>query len=240
MSEPWYVTAFGADYTTVYAHRDLASAREEVAHLVELGVSGRVLDLCCGFGRHSVAMTERGLDVFGLDLSPELLAKADLGLRLVRADARHVPFASASFDSVVNLFSSFGYFGDAGDAAVLDEIARLVRPGGLAVMDLMNPDRIRAALVPESVRETEAGRLEERRALEGSRVTKEVRLTAPDGTEKRWREDVRMYAHDELRGLVGERGFEVVSLEGDFTGAQYGPEAERQLVGLRKHPYALR
>ena len=244
MSEtPWYVAAFGADYTAVYPHRDLPSARREVAHLLEAGVGGRVLDLCCGFGRHALAMAEAGVDVLGVDLSPELLVRARelpgaaaLDGRLVRADARAVPCHDGAFDAVVNLFSSFGYFGEDGDAQVLDEVARLVRPGGRAVLDLMNPARIRAALVPASSREVEGGVLEERRALAdgGRRVTKDVRLVLADGGERRWREDVRMYEHGELVELLRARGLEVTRVEGDFDGTHFGPDAPRQLVHLRR------
>ncbi len=54
--------------------------------------------------------------------------------RLFRGDARAVPFGDGSFDAVLNLFSSFGYFGEQGDGQVLGEIARLVRPGGQVVI----------------------------------------------------------------------------------------------------------
>jgi SAM-dependent methyltransferase len=241
--QPWYVSAFGSDYPDVYPHRDLASAREEVEHLLSAGIGGRVLDLCCGFGRHSLAMGQRGLDVFGVDLSPELLARAAtlpgasvLAGRLVRADARAVPFADGAFDTVLNLFSSFGYFGDEGDARVLDEIARLVRPGGRVVMDLMNPARIRAALVPSSSREVEGGRLEERRALTdgGRRVTKEVTLTLTGAEPRRWREDVRMYELAEITRLAAARGLEVTRVDGDFGATPFGAGAPRQMVHLRR------
>ena len=78
-SAPWYVEAFRSDYREVYAHRNLAAAREEVRWLVEdvlAGARGVVLDDCCGFGRHGVAMSERGLDVVGIDLSFDLLRGA--------------------------------------------------------------------------------------------------------------------------------------------------------------------
>lgn len=241
-TEPWYVSAFKANYREVYPHRDLASARAEVKWLVEQGLQGRTLDLCCGFGRHSLAMAQAGLDVFGLDLSEELLVQASglpegqrLDGRLSRADARKLPYGANSFDSVANLFSSFGYFGERGDAEVLDGIARVLRPGGFLVMDLMNPARIRAGLVPRSEREQGGARLIERRALEdgGRRVTKEVRLEHPDGRVHSWREDVRMYEPAEMLDLLHARGISVVGTYGSFAGASFGPEAERQLLLAR-------
>ena len=100
----------------------------------------------------------------------------------------------------------------------------------------MNPARIRAALVPSSVREIEGGRLEEHRALEdeGQRVTKEVRLTLADGLERRWREDVRLYEHAKMAGMLAERGFEVVNLQGDFGDVPFAEDSPRQLVTVKR------
>lgn len=240
--EPWYLTAFRSDYREVYPHRDLESARREVAALLQSGLRGRVLDLCCGFGRHSLALAEAGVAVVGLDLSAELLADASgleggerLRGRLVRGDALALPFRARSFDGLVNLFSSFGYFGERGDARMLDEIARVVRPGARVVLDLMNPARIRAQLVPESRTRREGLELLERRSLldAGRRVIKEVLLILPSGEQRRWREDVRMYEIEELAPLLADRGLRIESVAGDFDGAPYGAESARQLLYSR-------
>ena len=242
--EPWYERAFRADYRLLYPHRDLASARREVAWLVERGLTGRVLDLCCGFGRHTLALAEAGLEVAGVDLSMELLRASRelpawgdlLAGRLFRADAGAVPFARESFDAVVVLFSSFGYFGEEGDARMTDEIARLVRPGGLCVLDLMNPDRVRAGLVPHSVREGDGFVLEERRTLAdgGRRVRKDVELRLANGEARRWREDVRMYREGEVRDLFSHRELTVEAVHGDFGGAAFDAGAPRMIVQARK------
>lgn len=239
--EPWYVTAFRAEYRYVYPQRDLESARAEVDHLLAAGIEGRVLDLCCGFGRHTLALAQRGVDVLGVDLSQELLSQAaDLsgdGLlagRLLCADARAVPCADGAFDALLVLFSSFGYFGEEGDARVLGEISRLLREGGRAVLDLMNPAHVRANLEPASSSERGSAHLEERRELlDGGRVVaKRVRLVLADGRELRWREEVRMYETYELAKLLTTRGLEVVSIEGDFTGAPFGLDSPRQILHL--------
>jgi SAM-dependent methyltransferase len=241
--DPWWVEAFRADYLTVYPHRDLESARQEVAHLVEQGVRGRVLDLCCGFGRHALALRKRGADVFGLDLSPDLLARARelpdgelLHDRLVRADARAIPFASGCFDALVNLFSSFGYFGDDGDARVLSEIARVLRPGGLAVLDLMNPERIRDGIVPESRTERDGVVLNEHRRLEdgGRRVVKDVVLRLDGGAARSWRESVRLYDARELETLALHRGLALLGVQGDFDGSALRPQSPRQMLRFSK------
>jgi len=247
MSDPWYVEAFRSDYRDVYAHRDLAAARAEVRWLaahVLVDLEGPVLDDCCGFGRHSLALSEAGLDVHGIDLSHDLLvssadlegAERHLAGRLAQADMRALPFADGAFGAVVNLFTSFGYLGDAGDGEALDEMARVLRPGGVLVMDLMNPAAIRRGLRPSSREERDGIVLESRRALEdgGRRVVKEVELTLASGEVRRWREEVRMYEPDELDALLTARGLAVQARAGSFAGEPFRPgEADRQVVVAR-------
>ena len=242
MPEPWFVEAFKAAYLDVYPHRDLEEARREARFLVAHGVGGVVLDLCCGTGRHCRALRELGVRAFGLDLSTDLLARAlalhrDLEGGLVCADARAIPFGSGRADSVVSLFSSFGYFGEGGDRAVLAEVGRVLRNGGVVVLDLMNPERVRSELVPATRSSRDGLEIEERRELAdgGRRVIKEIRLRARDGTTRSWREDVRLYSLDELEPGLARAGISVEAVHGDFDGSPPDARAPRQiLVGRRR------
>jgi SAM-dependent methyltransferase len=240
---PWFARAFRASYLELYPHRDLAAARLEVAALVARGLAGRGVDLGCGFGRHVLAMLERGIDARGLDLSAELLAHAarleggaHLAGRLLRGDLRALPFRARSLGFVTLFFSSFGYFDDAANARVAGEIGRVLAPGGLAFLDLMNPAHVRAELVPFT-RSQRAGRvLEERRVLTdgGRRVRKDVRVVEPDGAELSWYEDVRLYEPAELAPLLLRAGLRVERLEGGFDGRGPGCDAPRLLVWARR------
>jgi len=237
MAEPWFVEAFRADYLDVYPHRDLASARQEVGYLAERGVGGRVLDLCCGTGRHCVAMRERGIDAFGLDLSLDLLRRArGLAGRILCGDARSIPCADASFGAVVSLFSSFGYFGAEGDRGVLREAARVLLPRGHLVIDLLNPAQVRARLVPSSVVLRGSLRIEERRSLagDGRRVVKEVRVQGEDGSSRSWREDVLLYDVPDLQAILPGTGFELLHTHGDLDGSPLSPDSPRQILWLRR------
>ncbi|MFT5051870.1 MAG: SAM-dependent methyltransferase [Chlamydiales bacterium] len=243
VDSPWYVDAFSADYPAVYPHRDQASARREVDWILSLGFGGRLLDLCCGFGRHSVALAGAGCDVVGLDLSFDLLLQA-CGLeagelvagRLLRADARFLPLAAGACDGVLNLFSSFGYFGEDGDELVAREISRVLKPGGRALFDLMNPARIRSGLVPHSETERDGLRIVESRSLEqdGRRVVKQVDIEMPDGSRRSWREDVRLYDPPEIEALLGRAGLRVEVTWGEFGNTPFGPESARQVVVARR------
>ena len=71
----WWESWFGEEYLDLYPHRDVDSARREVAFaLAQLpGTRAPLLDLCCGSGRHSVPFAEAGVPPVGLDYSAPLL-----------------------------------------------------------------------------------------------------------------------------------------------------------------------
>jgi SAM-dependent methyltransferase len=91
----------------------------------------RVLDVGCGPGRHSKALRAKGIESVGLDISIDFLTAAGPG-PWVRSDARRLPFPSGSFDAAICLCQGgFGLMGGFEDNLVLDEMARVLRPGGL-------------------------------------------------------------------------------------------------------------
>lgn len=242
-STPWYVAAFGPGYRDIYPHRDLDAARKEARWLSERGARGRVLDLCCGFGRHTLALAELGADAYGLDLSEALLSQARelpdarrLRGRLVRGDARALPFADESFDALVMLFSSFGYFDERGDRAVLAEISRVLRAGGSAIFDLMNPVHVRANLVAESRRTRAGATIVERRHLEdGARfVVKRVDVTSPDGERRGWSERVRLYGSGEFESLLARHALAPIAAYGDYDASAHTAASPRQIHVARK------
>ncbi|MBL0939634.1 MAG: class I SAM-dependent methyltransferase [Gemmatimonadaceae bacterium] len=143
-TKPWWATQFDAQYLHEYEPLfDLVQDRREVSRLIEvlaLPAGARVLDCPCGQGRHAHLLAEAGFDVDGLDYSEDLLQVARTRgtgktLRYTQGDMRRLPSRwSGRFDAVVNLFTSFGFFDDPrDDLQVLEEFARVLKPGGVLV-----------------------------------------------------------------------------------------------------------
>ncbi len=209
---PWWQAAFASGYEQVYAHRDDAAAAAEIAGLLPRlsQAPGAVLDAGCGNGRHLQALRAAGLNAFGFDLSPHLLASARIRGscqgRLVRADMRAPPLAGG-WGAIVLLFTAFGYFDDAANAAVLRRLAGMLAPDGWLVLDLPEPVRLRAGLVAESERSGGDGLvIREQRRLIGSRVEKDVTMKRAGEVLTSWRESVRIYDAAEIAELAADAG----------------------------------
>ncbi|MBX3459200.1 MAG: class I SAM-dependent methyltransferase [Planctomycetes bacterium] len=241
MDEPWYIRAFAAEYLELYRHRSPAQGRQQVQQMLASGLlprAGRVLDLCCGAGRHLLPMRDAGLKACGLDLSQQLLHAGRLAGVAVRADARVIPFADASFDCVTNLFSSFGYFpDDAAHHAVLAEVARVLRPDGRLVLDHMNAQVTIRELEPLSVEKRDGLTLRQTRRFDTAsrRVIKEVEYI-PDGLPPRhWHESVRLFEPAELDGFIEAAGLTVTARHGDLDASVFKEStSNRQVVVARK------
>jgi SAM-dependent methyltransferase len=238
---PWFASRFDATYAELYAHRDAAEAERATARLLEpLGLAGRrVLDVGCGPGRWALAVERRGAWAVGLDLSPALLRLARDGgvARLVRGDMCALPFTSASFDLVLCMFTTFGYFATAeGDRGALAEMARVLRPDGNLVLDHLNAVRVRRELVPETRRRLGRFEVRERRALAaaGERIVKEIELH--DGAELHtYREEVRLWEAETLAAACGAAGLETGAIWGDYDGTPYDARGSpRTIVQARR------
>lgn len=230
MEEAWFERSFREDYVLVYRHRDEESADKEVANLLErlpIKKTGKVLDLCCGSGRHARAFARRGYEVVGVDLSPVLLQLAQEqntceNLRFYQYDMRKIPFVD-EFDIVVNLFTSFGYFNDDAESkSVVANMARALKPGGQVVIDYLNPSYVRANLVPTSTKEIEGLFIEETRWIEDGFVKKRIVVKDAEATEPReYMEQVRLFTSDQIRAMLEESGFTRIQLFGDYTYTGY-------------------
>lgn len=133
---------FGAGalpYAVLTAQRTWRDHGAVLAELTGARAGGRLLDLGCGPGESAFGMAERvpGLSVVGLDLSHTMIRIARHRTRreptrdrlhFQQGDAMSLPFPDASFDAVTG--HSFLYLVPSADR-VLEEVRRVLRPGGL-------------------------------------------------------------------------------------------------------------
>ncbi len=234
----WYADWFNsAYYTTVYQHRSTKEASGVVDLLmrsVPLSPGARVLDLCCGSGRHSQALAERGLSVVGIDLSTTLLdiARAEVTEQVDfhRCDMRE-PYPDAPYDCVANFFTSYGYFeNDADNFAVLQRVREALKPGGHFFFDYLNAEQTRKALVPHDSRRIDDLTIEQRREITDRFVTKTIRITDARSNSHVFTEQVRLYDISDFERMFHKAGLVIRHVFGSYTGEKYTASSPRLII----------
>jgi SAM-dependent methyltransferase len=200
---------------------------------------GDVLDLACGPGRHSVALAGKGYRVTGVDRSPFLLARAEergrsgnVSIEWIEEDMRRFKRAEA-FDLVVNLFTSFGYFDDGrDDALVLTRIYQNLKPGGALIMDILGKELMARHFRHTISAELDDGTLfiQRHEIIDGwGRVRNQWILVENDEAVS-FRFQTTLYSGKELKILLKQTGFKNSKLFGDLDGNEYGVNARRLIA----------
>jgi ubiquinone/menaquinone biosynthesis C-methylase UbiE len=234
----FYLRAYAADEESENAERQALGA----ARLAGAEAGAELLDVPCGYGRHSIPLGRAGYRTTGVDRSAALLHEArrrtghERWPKFVQADYRELPFPDASFDAAVNLFSSLGYLGDEQDTRVLAEIGRVLRPGGRLVVETMHRDRLVLQWSDNDWRLMGEGRvLLEQRTFDAASGVATTSMTLIDGTGRResrtW--SVRVYAVTELLAMLERAGFSDAKCYGDFDGAEFAPSTRLLIVARR-------
>jgi SAM-dependent methyltransferase len=214
----------------------------QLATLLALPAGAAVLDLCCGPGRHALALARLGFRVTGVDRKASFLeegrrrcAAEGLALEWVRADMREFAREGA-FDAALNLYTSFGYFEDIDDdRKVVRNVYRSLRAGGAFMLELMGKEVLARIFRPRRwTREGDVIVLEEGR-IEKAWTWLENRWTViRGGVVREFPVRQRLYAAAELMALLRECGFRDTTAYADFAGAAYDETATRLVVVGRK------
>jgi SAM-dependent methyltransferase len=240
----WYREFFDDLYLRVYQPLEAPEqVRREVDFIVkalDLPAGAKVLDLCCGQGRHSLELARRGFQVVGVDLSEALLYAArkraeseGLSVTFLHCDMREIDFAD-EFDAVINMFTSFGYLeSEAEDEKVLGKVAQALKSGGKFLLDVVNRDRLVRDFQAREWHAADEGWLvlEERTFdhLSGRMETRWV-CVARDGVRYERLSSVRLYTASELRTMLERAGLKVTNLLGDYDGSPYSWDSQRLIV----------
>ena len=235
----FYLRAYAADERDGEAEAQALAA----ARLSGCPEGGELLDVPCGFGRHSVPLARAGYRVTGADRSAALLDEArrraggERWPKWVAADYRELPFADESFDGALNLFSSIGYLGDEEDTRALAEIGRVLRPGARLVVELMHRDRLVRGFAEQDWRLLGEGRLLlEQRTFDAAAGVAQTTQTiiAGNGERESRSFSVRVYSATELVAMLTRASFAEVRCYGDLGGSPFG--LDTRLVAVAVSP----
>lgn len=244
MSE-WFKDWFDSnEYLDVYSHRDKTDA-ENLLVLIKKNFDFKngvkVLDAACGNGRFSNLFAKSGFDVTSFDLSMQLLKVAqnksteeNLNVKYFRSDIRNVPL-KGSFDLVLNMFTSFGYFtSDYENFLFIRTAHKLLNEKGYFIFDYLNKDFVINNLIPKSHKTIGDKKIIEERSINHNRVEKKI-IIESSSERKVFQESVLMYSNDEIIDGFNSCGFKADKIFGDYIGSNYNHlTSERLLIFFKK------
>jgi D-alanine-D-alanine ligase len=203
-----------------------------ISDILQLSPDNRVLDLCCGQGRHTLELARRGVrNLEGLDRSHYLIQKAkeharteNLGVKFKEGEARKLPYTPDNFDAVLILGNSFGYFETLhDDLKVLKEVTRVLKPWGKLLIDIADGDFLKTNFHPRSW-EWINNKLfvcrERSLSMDGDRlVSREVITHVEKGVIADQFYAERLYTRDTISRLLDEAGFKNIAFPIELTPA---------------------
>jgi SAM-dependent methyltransferase len=226
-SEPAMPNDYSQTWFDLFLRRiDPAQTQREIAFLqrqLPLPRYERVLDVCCGMGRHTRLLAERGYSVVGLDQDARAVeiawAEAPSGAQYVQGDMRKLDEVPGSYDAALIMWQSFGNFDEATNQDILHQIHRKLNSGGRLVLDIYNRDFFEPRQGARS-REEDGRTVAETKWMEGNRLT--VHLDYGRGTDTfNW----QVFTPDEIVALAAKVGFSYVLACANFDEAT-PPSAE--------------
>lgn len=146
MEKDWYKKIWTLDIKDQSWVEDTKRQVDFLIEKLELKGTDRILDLACGFGRHSLELARRGYDVTGVDITPEYIEYATkqaqtekLNAGFICSDIRNVSFHN-EFDVVLNMADgAIGYLeNEEENLKIFRVISEALKPGGRHFMDIMN------------------------------------------------------------------------------------------------------
>jgi len=215
---------------------------DKIESLVDLDLDMKILDLCCGVGRHSIELAKRGYDVTGVDLTEHYLEKGkkkaeetELDIEFVKEDMREFK-RQEGFDVVLNLFTSFGFFEDEDEnMRVLENVYDSLRPNGKFILDVMGKEILARIYEEKDWSKADDGFTLEKRSVDKDWSWMETRrIIIDEQGKKEYNVSHWIYSAKELKDMLKQVGFTSIDVYGNFEGDPYDEGAERLIVIAEK------
>ncbi len=240
--ENWFDSPY---YHLLYRNRDHQEAELFVDRIMQqfpMQPDQCLLDLACGKGRHALAFSKYGMDVTGLDLSPESIAAANQfaheKLHFFVHDMRHL-FRANYFDRVVNLFTSFGYFCSPHDnEKAAQSMAIAVKPGGQVLIDFINrePAVLHIQANRQESIEREGIQFSIERSFENHQFVKQIHVTDHEKTFH-FEERVNSFSLTDMVTLFEDAGLQHTLSFGNYQLEPYYPQTSPRMILVFTKPH---
>ncbi|MBD0726645.1 SAM-dependent methyltransferase [Flavobacterium sp. L1I52] len=239
-NETWFSSWFDTPYYHIlYKERNDREAQlfmDNLTHYLNLPEKAKVLDLCCGKGRHAIYLNQLGFDVIGADLSENSIAEAsnfsNESLHFKVHDMREE--FEEKYDAIFNLFTSFGYFENDDDNLVtLKAIKNSLTDYGFAVIDFMNVHQVIDSLVPEEVKTVDGIDFHLKRYIADGHIFKEIDFE-DQGKKYHFTEKVKALTLQDFEAMMEEAGIYLLDIFGDYKLKKFHKTESERLIMIFK------
>lgn len=237
MQKDWFSSWFDTTYYHIlYKNRDYTEASLFIDHIIQflnLKANSVCWDLCCGKGRHSIYLNQKGYNVVGTDLSEQSIIEASKSandtLEFYQHDMRHL-FRTNYFDAVFNLFTSFGYFEKReDDLHVFDAIQKSLKPGGLFVFDYLNSEYVKNILIEKDSKTIDGITFNITKKVENNTVIKNIDFI--DNEQKfHFEERVKLFDKAYFEGLAKDCNLSIINTFGNYQLQEFDLQTSPRLI----------
>jgi len=237
----WFANWFDSPYYhTLYKNRDEREAQvfiDNLIHYLQIPKGSKLIDIACGKGRHAKYFNQKGMDVVGVDLSPNSIntAKKDenKNLQFLAHDMRE-NYKEDTFDIVTNLFTSFGYFEDNKDEQkAINAMASNLRKEGLLIIDFMNAKKVIANLALNEQKTIDGIQFDITRKVKDGYILKDIRIT-DEKKEQQFQEKVKAITLADYSEFITNAGLKIIDIFGNYKLDDFDEEISDRLILICK------
>jgi len=186
--------------------------------VLNLPDGGKMLDLFCGLGRHSIVLAERGYKPVGIEYNQEYLeiahARAQekkVEAKFIHGDVRKIEFG-INYDAAIIMYHSFGYFSDEDDRKVLQKIYDALHKQCRFLIEILSRDWLLSNFVAHEESIFDDIKIKEERTFDSSTNRVNFVIKRYKGGEViTKRGSWRLYSADEMTQILSKIGFKFIA-----------------------------
>ena len=228
----WIDTPF---YHILYKDRDDKEAQsfmDALTYYLNISQNSTILDLACGKGRHSLYLNSIGYDVTGLDLSKQSISEAkqkENGRLCFDVHDMSKPYFK-QFDTVFNLFTSFGYFDcDEDNLNTIKAIKANLKPNGIGVIDFMNIDVVKNSLKQDDIKTVNGIDFYLKRSVKNGYIVKDIAFNFK-GQDFNFYERVKAFSLNDFKTMFEQAELTLLDVFGDYQLNTFNKQNSERLI----------
>lgn len=239
--DAWFENWFNSPYYyQLYRNRDENEASAFVKDLInELHPEpgSLMLDVACGKGRHSLALSAMGYHVTGIDIAQDAIIEAKKKetktLHFFQHDMR-LPYCVNCFDYVFNFFTSFGYFKTSREHDnALACMAEALKPSGTLVIDYLNVKLAEKEPPADFIKDVDNSRFHIKKWQTDTHFYKQIGLVNTVGEEQILStERVAKFGLEDFQKLFYNHKLVIKKLFGSYHLEAFDPATSSRLILL--------